>query len=63
MEEHVNELDSSQKTMLELFSDLPDDLRVTIETIKAEMKIQVNLTMRAVGNKIPNQAFIVPSKL
>ncbi|KAA0032569.1 uncharacterized protein E5676_scaffold284G00580 [Cucumis melo var. makuwa] len=28
----------------------------------AEMKVQVNLTMRAVGNQISNQAYSVSSK-
>ena len=53
MEECVKELDCSQKTMLKLFSDLSDDFRATIETIKVEtveMKMQINLMKQAVGN-------------
>ncbi|TYK15006.1 uncharacterized protein E5676_scaffold45G00400 [Cucumis melo var. makuwa] len=52
--------------MLKLFSDLSDDFRATIETIKAEMvemKMQVNLTLRAVGNQTSNQVCNVSSRL
>ncbi|TYK03491.1 uncharacterized protein E5676_scaffold121G001100 [Cucumis melo var. makuwa] len=66
MEECVEELNCSQKTMLKLFSDLSDDFRATIETIKVKMveiKIQVKLTMRAMGNQTPNQVCNVSSRL
>ena len=65
LEECVEELDCSQKTMLKLFSDLSDDFRGTIETIKVEMdemKVQVNLMIQAVGNQTPNQAYSVSCK-
>ncbi|KAA0038224.1 reverse transcriptase [Cucumis melo var. makuwa] len=52
--------------MPKLFSNLSYDFRATIETIKVEMfemKMQVNLTMQAVGNQTPNQVYNVSSRL
>ncbi|TYK09702.1 uncharacterized protein E5676_scaffold447G001170 [Cucumis melo var. makuwa] len=66
MEECIEELACSQKTMLKLFTDLSDHFKATIKTIKveiAEMKMQVNLMMRAVGNPTLNQACNVLSRL
>ncbi|TYK02288.1 uncharacterized protein E5676_scaffold18G00960 [Cucumis melo var. makuwa] len=66
MEERIEELDYSQKTMLKLFSDLSNDFIAMIETIKtkmADMKMQVNLTMRVVGNQTPNQVCNISSRV
>ncbi|KAA0067615.1 uncharacterized protein E5676_scaffold174G00210 [Cucumis melo var. makuwa] len=52
--------------MLKLFSDLSDDFRATtkkIEVEMAKMKMQVNLTMRVVGNQTSNPVCSVSSKL
>ncbi|KAA0032968.1 uncharacterized protein E5676_scaffold482G00360 [Cucumis melo var. makuwa] len=65
MKECIKELDYFKKTMLKLFSNLSNDFRAPIETIKAEiieMKMQVNLTMQAMRKQTPNQAYSVSSK-
>lgn len=66
IEDHVEEVDDLQKTMLKLFNKLAEDFVTTIDTIKGEMieiNTQVSLTMRAVENHTPGQAHVRLNKL
>ncbi|KAA0035296.1 RNA-directed DNA polymerase-like protein [Cucumis melo var. makuwa] len=56
MEEHVSELDSSQKTLLEMINGMSEDFRVTLDVVRSEIadvNARLNLTMRAMENQAP----------
>ncbi|KAA0054437.1 uncharacterized protein E6C27_scaffold24G001940 [Cucumis melo var. makuwa] len=56
MEERVNELDSSQKTLLEMINDMLEDFLATLDVVRNEItdvNARLNLTMRATANKAP----------
>ncbi|KAA0066437.1 uncharacterized protein E6C27_scaffold21G005300 [Cucumis melo var. makuwa] len=56
MEERVNELDSSQKTLLEMINDMSEDFRATLNVVRNEIvdvNARLNLTMRAIANQAP----------
>ncbi|TYK02461.1 uncharacterized protein E5676_scaffold1738G00820 [Cucumis melo var. makuwa] len=56
MEGRVNELDSSQKTLLEMINDMSEDFRATLDVIRNEIvdaNTRLNLTMRAMANQVP----------
>ncbi|TYK00114.1 senescence-specific cysteine protease sag39 [Cucumis melo var. makuwa] len=54
MEECVNELDSSQKTLLEMINDMSKDFRATLDVVRneiADVNARLNLTVRAIANQ------------
>ncbi|KAA0047562.1 senescence-specific cysteine protease sag39 [Cucumis melo var. makuwa] len=54
MEERVSELDSSQKTLLEMINGMSEDFRVTLDVVKneiADVNARLNLAMRAMANQ------------
>jgi len=56
MEERVEELDSSQKAIIQMVTDLSEDFRAALDVVRteiADVSTRVNLTMRAVGNQAP----------
>ncbi|KAA0035434.1 senescence-specific cysteine protease sag39 [Cucumis melo var. makuwa] len=56
MEERVNELDSSQKTLLEMINDMLEDFRATVDVVRneiADVNVRLNLTVRAIANQAP----------
>ena len=56
MEERVEELDSSQKAIIQMVTDLLEDFRATLDVIRteiADVSTRMNLTMRAVENQTP----------
>ncbi|TYK14476.1 uncharacterized protein E5676_scaffold186G001430 [Cucumis melo var. makuwa] len=56
MEGRVNELDSSQKTLLEMINDMSGDFRATLDVVWNEIvdvNIRLSLTMRAMANQVP----------
>ncbi|KAA0033331.1 uncharacterized protein E6C27_scaffold845G001500 [Cucumis melo var. makuwa] len=56
MEERVNELDSSQKTLLEMINDMSEDFRATLDVVRneiADVNTRLSLTMRAMANQVP----------
>ncbi|KAA0063481.1 uncharacterized protein E5676_scaffold668G00010 [Cucumis melo var. makuwa] len=66
MEERVNELDSSQKTLLEMINGMSEDFRVTLDVVRneiADVNVRLNLTMRAVANQAPAGGAISVSKV
>ncbi|KAA0040304.1 uncharacterized protein E5676_scaffold142G004680 [Cucumis melo var. makuwa] len=55
MEECVDELDSSQKTLLEMISGMSEDFRDTLNVVRneiADVNARLNLTMRAIVNQL-----------
>ncbi|TYK27683.1 uncharacterized protein E5676_scaffold225G00120 [Cucumis melo var. makuwa] len=56
MEERVSELDSSQKTLLEMINGMSEDFRVTLDVVRneiADVNTRLSLTMRAMANQVP----------
>lgn len=56
IEEHVAELDSSQKTILEMINGMSEDFRAALNVITneiADVSARVNLTMRAMASHAP----------
>ncbi|TYK18539.1 uncharacterized protein E5676_scaffold119G00390 [Cucumis melo var. makuwa] len=56
MEERVNELDSSQKTLLKMINGMSEDFRTTLDVVRneiADVNTRLNLTMRAMANQVP----------
>ncbi|KAA0046578.1 senescence-specific cysteine protease sag39 [Cucumis melo var. makuwa] len=54
MEECVNELDNSQKTLLEMINDMSEDFRATLDVVRneiADVNARLNLTVRAITNQ------------
>ncbi|KAA0050187.1 uncharacterized protein E5676_scaffold180G001240 [Cucumis melo var. makuwa] len=54
MEERVNELDNSQKTLLEMINDMSKDFLATLDVVKnevADVNTRLNLTMRVIANQ------------
>ncbi|KAA0050696.1 9-cis-epoxycarotenoid dioxygenase NCED6 [Cucumis melo var. makuwa] len=55
-EERVNELDSSQKTLLEMINNMSEDFRATLDVVRneiADVNTRLSLTMRAIANQVP----------
>ncbi|TYK19785.1 senescence-specific cysteine protease sag39 [Cucumis melo var. makuwa] len=55
MEERVNELDSSQKTLLEMINGMSEDFRATLDVVRneiADVNTRLSLTMRAMANQV-----------
>ena len=66
LEEHVNELHSSQKTLLEMINDMSEDFRATLDVIRNEIidvNTRLNLTMRAIANQAPVEGAIFVGKV
>ncbi|TYK28468.1 uncharacterized protein E5676_scaffold629G001010 [Cucumis melo var. makuwa] len=66
MEERVNELDSSQKTLLEMINDMSEDFRVTFDVVRneiADVNARLNLMMRAMANQAPTGGAISVSRV
>ncbi|TYK31693.1 uncharacterized protein E5676_scaffold398G00590 [Cucumis melo var. makuwa] len=56
IEERVQELDSSQKTLLEMINDMSEDFRATLNVVRneiADVNVRLSLTMRAMANQAP----------
>ncbi|KAA0026251.1 uncharacterized protein E5676_scaffold343G00260 [Cucumis melo var. makuwa] len=63
MEERVSELDSSQKTLLEMINGMSEDFRATLDIVKneiADVNTRLSLTMRAMANQVPVTKVKVP---
>ncbi|KAA0046481.1 uncharacterized protein E5676_scaffold1251G00300 [Cucumis melo var. makuwa] len=55
MKERVNELDSSQKTLLEMINGMSEDFQATIDVVRneiADVNTRLSLTMRAMANQV-----------
>ncbi|KAA0063885.1 uncharacterized protein E6C27_scaffold616G00090 [Cucumis melo var. makuwa] len=66
MEECVSELDSAQKTLLEMINGMSEDFRVTLDVIRneiADVNARLSLTMRAMANQAPAGGAISVSKV
>ena len=61
-EERFVELDSCQKTILEMINDISKDFLAILDVIKNEFA-EVNLTMRAVTNQAPIEGAIPISRI
>ncbi|TYJ98752.1 senescence-specific cysteine protease sag39 [Cucumis melo var. makuwa] len=56
MEGRVNELDSYQKTLLEMINDMSEDFRATLNVVRNEIpdvNTRLDLIMRAMANQVP----------
>ncbi|KAA0052177.1 uncharacterized protein E6C27_scaffold1589G00480 [Cucumis melo var. makuwa] len=56
MEGRVNELDSSQKTLLKMINGMLEDFRATLDVVRNEIayvNTRLSLTMRAMANQVP----------
>ena len=56
IEERVQELDSSQKTLLEMINGMSEDFRATLDVVRneiADVNARLSLTMRAMANQAP----------
>ncbi|TYK27640.1 senescence-specific cysteine protease sag39 [Cucumis melo var. makuwa] len=56
MEGRVNEVDNSQKTLLEMINGMSEDFRATFDVVRNEItdvNTRLSLTMRAMANQIP----------
>ncbi|KAA0053838.1 uncharacterized protein E6C27_scaffold135G002280 [Cucumis melo var. makuwa] len=56
MEGRVNELDNSQKTLLEMINGMSEDFRATLDVVRSEIadvNTRLSLTMRAMANQAP----------
>ncbi|TYK16922.1 uncharacterized protein E5676_scaffold130G00580 [Cucumis melo var. makuwa] len=56
IEERVQELDNSQKTLLEMINGMSEDFRATLDVVRneiADVNARLNLTMRAMTNQGP----------
>ncbi|KAA0050163.1 uncharacterized protein E6C27_scaffold675G001960 [Cucumis melo var. makuwa] len=66
MEERVSELDSSQKTLLEMINGMSEDFKVTLDVVRneiADVNARLNLTMRTMANQAPAGGAISVSKV
>jgi len=66
MEERVSELDSAQKTLLEMINGMSEDFRVTLDVVRneiADVNARLSLTMRAMANQAPAGGAISVSKV
>ncbi|KAA0062679.1 senescence-specific cysteine protease sag39 [Cucumis melo var. makuwa] len=66
MEDRVNELDSFQKTLLEMINGMSEDFRATLDVVRneiADVNARLNLTMRAMANQTPVGGTISISKV
>ncbi|TYK11966.1 uncharacterized protein E5676_scaffold177G001500 [Cucumis melo var. makuwa] len=66
MEERVSELDSSQKTLLEMINGISEDFRVPLDVVRneiADVNARLNLTMRAMANQAPAGGAISVSRV
>ncbi|KAA0031850.1 senescence-specific cysteine protease sag39 [Cucumis melo var. makuwa] len=66
IEERVQELDSSQKTLLEMINGMSEDFRATIDVVRneiADVNARLSLTMRAMANQAPAGGAIPVSRV
>ncbi|TYK00959.1 uncharacterized protein E5676_scaffold602G001360 [Cucumis melo var. makuwa] len=66
MEERVSELDSAQKTLLEMINGMSEDFRVTLDVVRneiADVNARLSLTMRAMESQAPAGGAISVSKV
>ncbi|KAA0057277.1 polyprotein [Cucumis melo var. makuwa] len=66
MEEHVNVLNSSQKTLLELINGMSEDFRATLDVVRNEIvdvNARLNLTMRVIANQAQTRGVIPVSRV
>lgn len=56
MEEHVKDLDNSEKVIVQMASDFFEDVKVVFDMVRAtimDLTARLNLIMRVVGNRTP----------
>ncbi|KAA0062566.1 senescence-specific cysteine protease sag39 [Cucumis melo var. makuwa] len=66
MKGRVNELDSSQKTILEMINDMSEDFRAILDVVRneiADVNTRANLTMRAMANQVPVGVAVLVTKV
>ncbi|KAA0045293.1 uncharacterized protein E6C27_scaffold316G00510 [Cucumis melo var. makuwa] len=66
IEERVQELDSSQKTLLEMINVMSEDFRATLDVVRneiADVNARLSLTMRAMANQTPTGEAIPVSRV
>ncbi|TYK18747.1 senescence-specific cysteine protease sag39 [Cucumis melo var. makuwa] len=66
IEEHVRELDSFQKTLLEMINGMSEDFRAALDVVRneiADVNARLNLTMRAMTNQAPSEEAIPVSRV
>ena len=66
IEERVQELDSSQKTLLEMINGMSEDYRATLDVVRneiADVNARLSLTMRAMANQAPAGGAIPVSRV
>ncbi|TYK01597.1 reverse transcriptase [Cucumis melo var. makuwa] len=66
IEERVQELDSSQKTLLEMINGMSEDFRATLDVVRneiADVNARLSLTMRAMANQAPAGGAIPVSRV
>ncbi|KAA0047380.1 uncharacterized protein E5676_scaffold363G00340 [Cucumis melo var. makuwa] len=66
MGERVSELDSAQKTLLEMINGMSEDFRVTLDVVRneiADVNARLSLTMRAMANQAPAGGAISVNKV
>ncbi|KAA0045376.1 senescence-specific cysteine protease sag39 [Cucumis melo var. makuwa] len=65
IEERVQELDSSKKTLLEMINGMWEDFRATLDVVRSEIadvNARLELTMRAMANQVPARGAILVSR-
>ncbi|TYK01359.1 uncharacterized protein E5676_scaffold29G00450 [Cucumis melo var. makuwa] len=66
IEERIQELDSSQKILLEMINDMSEDFRATLDVVKnkiADVNARLSLTIRAMANQAPAGGAIPVSRV
>ncbi|TYK28786.1 senescence-specific cysteine protease sag39 [Cucumis melo var. makuwa] len=66
MKGRVNELDNSQKTILEMINDMSEDFQAILDVVRneiADVNTRVNLTMRAMANQVPVGVAVLVTKV
>ncbi|KAA0063458.1 uncharacterized protein E5676_scaffold110G00320 [Cucumis melo var. makuwa] len=66
IEERVQELDSSQKALLEMINGMSEDFRATLDVVRneiADVNARLSLTMRAMANQAPAGGAIPVSRV
>ncbi|TYK07966.1 uncharacterized protein E5676_scaffold265G00940 [Cucumis melo var. makuwa] len=65
MEGRVNELDSSEKTLLDMINGMSEDFRATLDVVKngiADVNTKLSLTMRAMANQVSIEGAVPVTK-
>ena len=59
MEEHIEGSDNAQQVIFHMVSEISEDLNATLGVVRvevADLSARLNLTMKAIGNKILDEA-------